>query len=382
MRGLLVLALLAAAPARKDEPLAPWASNRHPSDAPKRHVQDVTEGKADYVVVQGGTMDGENCRSPQGSWDPFEQAWESNRSVRIENVGDGDVVNPWLSNGRNGFRSVDEIVGSAVTKGMSDKEKAFALWWQEIRTRWHWHGDNPELCDPVKDFNVYGHNTCGNDSMILASLWKRAGLKVAPARLVGHCVTQVFYDGGWHLMDGDMHSIYLLRDNETVAGEQDIVRDHDLARRTHTQGILHPDRRSSDEWESSIYVYEGPVNGDRSAAVDTTMNFTLRPGEALTWRWGRLNPAKIHGNMPKNPDRICNGLWEYRPDFTKAAWRKGARWPLSSAGVSLMRGRSTWASTLAAPLPGKCFAQAATPWLSWPRMKAAPRRPTSSGSRP
>jgi len=32
-------------------------------------------------------------------------------------------------------------------------------------------------------------------------------------------------------MDGDMHSIYLLRDNETVAGEQDLVRDHDLIRR-------------------------------------------------------------------------------------------------------------------------------------------------------
>ena len=319
----LVLVLMAAAPA-KDEPLAPWASNRHPSDAPKRHIQDVTEGKADYAVAQGGTMDGENTRSPQGCWDPFEQAWESNRSVRIENTGETDVVNPWLSNGRNGFRTVDEIVASAVTKGMTDKEKAFALWWQEIRTRWHWGGDNNELGDPVKVFNVYGHNTCGNDSMIMASLWKRAGLKIAPARLVGHCVTQVFYDGAWHLMDGDMHSIYLLRDNETVAGEQDIVRDHDLVRRTHTQGLLHPDRRPSDEWESSIYVFEGEVNGDRNSAVDTTMNFTLRPGEALTWRWGHLNPMKFHGVAPKNPDRLCNGLWEYRPDFSKASWRKGA----------------------------------------------------------
>ena len=79
----------------------------------------------------------------------------------------------------------------------------------------------------MKVFNVYGHNTCGNDSICLAGLWRKAGFKVAPARLVGHCVTQVFYDGSWHLLDGDMHSIYLLRDNETIAGEQDLVRDHD-----------------------------------------------------------------------------------------------------------------------------------------------------------
>ena len=63
---------------------------------------------------------------------------------------------------------------------------------------------------------------------------------------MGHCVTQVYFDGRWNLFDGDMHSMYLLRDNQTVAGEQDLVRDHDLVRRTHTQGILNPttgDRR-------------------------------------------------------------------------------------------------------------------------------------------
>ena len=173
----------------------------------------------------------------------------------------------------------------------------------------------------MKVFNVYGYNTCGNDSICLAGLWNKAGFKVAPARLVGHCVTQVFYDGSWHLMDGDMHSIYLLRDNETIAGEQDLVRDHDLIRRTHTQGILQPDRRAADEWESSIYVFEGSVTGDRNSAR-SALNMTLRPGEAIVWRWGHLNPIKYHGpRPPRFPDRICNGLWEYRPDFTRPSWR-------------------------------------------------------------
>jgi hypothetical protein len=105
--------------------LAPWASDRHPSDAPKRHVQEATAGRTEYTIVQEGTMDGRNCRSPQGVWTPFEQTWESNRSVRMENVGDSDVVNPWLSNGRNDFRNIEEIVARAIEPGLSDKEKAF-----------------------------------------------------------------------------------------------------------------------------------------------------------------------------------------------------------------------------------------------------------------
>jgi hypothetical protein len=308
-----------------DEGLAPWGKDRHPTDVPRRHVQEINGGRVDYTVTQAGTMDGRNCRSPQGVWQPFEQTWESNRAVRIENVGETDVVNPWLTNGRNDFRNLDAIVSRAIHKDMSQGEIAMALWWQEVQYRYHYDGDNTELSDPVKVFNVYGHNTCGNDSICLAGLWKKAGLKIAPARVVGHCVTQVFYEGGWHLFDGDMHSMYLLRDNKTVAGELDLVADHDLVRRTHTQGILQQDGRAADEWESSIYVCAGPVNGDRNAETKTSMNMTLRPREALVWRWGHTTPIKFHGSTPKFPDRICNGLWEYRPDFTNAAWRKGAQ---------------------------------------------------------
>ena len=230
---LTLVSLLIETP---DKSLAPWATNHHPTDVPMREIRELTAGRAQYTVVQAGTMDGQNCRSPQGVWEPFQQTWESNRSVLMENVGQTDIVNPWLSNGRNDFRTLNEIVARAVKPGMTDREKAMALWWQELQYRFHFDGDNDELQDPVKVFNIYGYNTCGSDSISLAGQWRNAGLRVAPGRLVGHCVSQVFYDGGWHLMDGDMHSIYLRRDNETVAGEQDLVRDHDLIRRTHTQG--------------------------------------------------------------------------------------------------------------------------------------------------
>lgn len=329
MRALiLLLSAIALAPA-PDQSLAPWRANHHPTDTPKRHVEHVAAGRHAYSIRQGGTMDGTNCRSPVGvgmmDGPAIQQTWESNRSVRLENVGETDVINPWLSNGRNSFRTLGEIVSAAVNPRMTDREKAFALWFQEIQHRYHWGGDNNELGDPVKLFNVYGHNTCGNDSICLAGLWKKAGLKVTPARVVGHCVSQAYFDGRWNLFDGDMHSMYLLRDNRTVACEQDLVRDHDLVKRSHTQGILNPDKRATDEWQASIYVFEGQPEGDRNSATGTTMNMVLRPGEAITWRWGHADPVKYHGdNKPRYPELICNGLWEYRPDFSGDIWKKGA----------------------------------------------------------
>jgi len=309
----------------------PRSTDTHPTDVQRSHVEGITTGLHKYVVVQAGTMDGRNCRLPMGCGiareGAFLQTWESNRSVRMENAGQSDVVNPWLSNGRNNFRNVEEIVSAALLPGMTDAEKAFALWFQEIQYRHHSPGDNNELGDPVKVFNVYGYNTCGNDSICLATLWRKAGLKVAPARALGHCISQAFYDDRWHFYDGDMHSVYLLRDNQTVAGEQDIVRDHDLVKRTHSKGILMPDTWWDGQGMCAMYFYDGEVTGQRGNKVDTTMNMVLRPGEAITWRWGQASPLKHHGalrTMPTYLDVIYNGLWEYRPDFSKEVWRQGA----------------------------------------------------------
>ena len=259
--------------------LMPWAASKHPSDVAKNHVEAIASGTHQYTITLGGTMDGETCRSPMSCGmageGAFEQTWESNRAVKLENIGQTDVVQPWLSNGRNHFRTIKEIAAAAIEPGLSDKEKAMSLWFQEIRNRYHFGGDNGELGDPVKVFNVYGYNTCGNDSICLAGLWHEAGFKrVAPARAMGHCISQAFFDGRWNLLDGDQHVFYLLRDNETIASDRDIARDHDLVKRTHTGG--HPPsprpRRKTNR-RPRIMCLRG-----RSTAIATAG--TIRP-----WPW-------------------------------------------------------------------------------------------------
>lgn len=54
MRTILFLLLLPAAVV--GEELAPWKSNRHKTDTPRRHVQVIDAGRAEYRVVQRGTI--------------------------------------------------------------------------------------------------------------------------------------------------------------------------------------------------------------------------------------------------------------------------------------------------------------------------------------
>ncbi len=314
--------------------LGPWSYKTDPGDAARSHTEEIRSGRQVYTIVQGGTVDGTNSRGPIGTWQNLEQSWESNRSVRMENVGESDVVDPRLSNGRNNFGSIEEILAGVVQTGMTQREKAVALWWFETSHRFHFPLGDDEAKHPVKVLNSYGFNTCGDDSECLAGLWRAAGFRVRPARLIGHCVSQVFYNGGWRVLDSDMQTIYLLRDNYTIASEREVVRDHDLIKRTHTQGIMQPDDRSSDEWEAGIYIYEGDTEATRDAVGTHDMSMVLRPNEALTWRWGHLEPVKYHGTKvaPTEEagwcfpcvDQVCNGLWEYRPDLTGDLWRKGA----------------------------------------------------------
>lgn len=324
----ILSAFLLAAPGA-DTGLEPWASKARPGDAARSHVKVITTGEHKYIVVHGGTMDGTNCRTPMGCGmnreGAIEQTWQSNRAVRMENVGQTDVVDPWLSDGRNSFRNIKEMVAAAVTPGMSDGEKARALWFQQIQHRYHASAGGEDLGDPVKVFNVYGLNPCGKDAMMMGGLWKQVGLKGAPVRLVGHAIAQVQYDGEWHVMDGDLDMIYLLRDNETLASDRQLARDHDLVKRTHTMGLLVDDSRMRDERTAAMFVSEEPIAGSRACKEDTTMQMTLRPGEALVWRWGHLKPAKhMAPNQFLYPDNVCNGLWEYRPDFGGQVWKKGA----------------------------------------------------------
>ncbi len=302
-------------------------------DSRKDHVENVTTSSHAYRLTLGGVMDGTNSRNPIGYSAPI-QWFEPMRSVRIENVGDRDVVNPWITvNGKRHWRTSREIAAEALaTYGdpakMSNAEKARAIWEFERHHRFHATTWDAEVQDPVKMLNVYGYTLCGDEAQVLADLWRLAGLKTRRGFPTGHVVSEAWYDGAWHLLDSDEHVVCLLRDNETIASEEEVVRDHDLVKRTHTYGILSQDSRKTDEFSASLYAYDGKREGEHGSHVGHTMNFTLRPGEALEWRWD--HKGKEHNAERGLKDwsetaiaRLRNGVWSYKPDLRSPAAPRG-----------------------------------------------------------
>ena len=303
----------------------------------KTHAALAKSNRCEYAIEMGGTMDGVNTRSPIG-YAVWSQKFEPNVSVRMENVGDVDVVNPWVFvNGKRHWRTVEDIVAEATAGRKTDKERAIGIWQFEIGHRFHWTTGDAEDNDPVKVFNVYGYTLCGNDAHVISDLWRTAGFKVRRGFPQGHCTAEVFYNGRYHHLDGDENIICLLRDNETIASEADIVRDHDLMKRTHTYGILASDHRKTDEFSASLCVYEGHRQGEHRSHIGHTMHFTLRPGEALEWRWDNI--GKLHTSWKGYKvgrhvmDRICNGRMSYTPKLPEISKQNGTVWKVHSPYV-------------------------------------------------
>lgn len=135
---------------------------------PKFHVEELTTQNHGYTVTIGGKIDGEMTRDPIGYW-AYDQYWEPNLFVRLENVGATPIVNPWLCRAdRPDTRTLKSIVDYVVKPGMSDSEKARALWEFEIKHRFHATTDDDEVKDVVKVYNCYGYTLCYDESLIMS----------------------------------------------------------------------------------------------------------------------------------------------------------------------------------------------------------------------
>ncbi len=292
------------------------ASAQEQSGQEQQHTETITAAQHEYVIELGGTMDGPSTRDPIG-YQAWNQAYEPMRFIRLENVGDSPVVNPWLfTNDRGHWRTVQELVDRVTGPYEDEVEKALALWWFETQHRFHATTGDAENNDPVKVWNIYGHTLCGNDAHVLADCWRTAGFTTRHPRVQGHSISEVFANGAWRLLDGDENIITLGRDNETYGAHADILRDHDLLKRTHCYGILRADSRQIDEFSASLYAHEQQPSPDRDlrSHIGHEMKFTLRPGEALVWSWEKR--GKMHGKDSRVPEHSANGWWEFEPRLT------------------------------------------------------------------
>ena len=301
-----------------------------PDVTPREQCQRL-DATGDYTITVTGGADGESMRDPVG-YGNYGQVWESNRWVRLRNVGDEEIANPWITvGGRPSWRSVEDLLAGILDDTMDDAARARTIWEFARRHRYHFTTADDEVKDTVKMLNVYGYTLCWDEAYTVSNLWQAADLRIRRGLPHGHCTTEVFFDGKYHLLDSDEHLLVLERDNETIAGEAELSRDHDLMKRSHAYGVLSNESRAGSESAAALFCHTGPRTGSRPCIGGHRMDLTLRPGEALVWSWDERGRWHGYGDAPP---RYCNGRLEWAPPLDDGF----GRWTEDAAGVTAADG--------------------------------------------
>ena len=183
------------------------------------------------------------------------------------------------------------IVKSVIHDGMSDQQKAYALW------RFFIQRDMHKEIAPMQDYGnaaelmtTTAYALCGDWGRHFAALATDARLTASHVDLAGHVVCGIQYWGGWHTYDADMWALYT-KSNGVVASPADIK---DLKDEKGNFILRNGPPVKSYPW------YEGPDSVEGTAAMYSAASVKepykqhewrwkydlhLRPGMEISWSW-------------------------------------------------------------------------------------------------
>jgi len=259
------------------------------------------------------------------------------------------------------FSSLRALFASQRLAGKQGQELAVAIWELIVDEHEGLYHSCPPLerltdhfvWDPVKLFNAFGWSICGLTANLMAVLYKAAGFADARvANLKGHEATEVFYDGGWHFLDGDLQAYHRRHPPhaDEIASYAECVADPTLVSRQQNPSSPYylPDRPP----DAMAKLYEVEPSHDLAFAEHAhTMDFVLRPGESLErstfgegkWIWfSNYTDFKARwptewrddGPWERFPPhrRFGNGRWVYEPNL-KAGFRDFELGALATDGI-------------------------------------------------
>ncbi|MBM4032090.1 MAG: hypothetical protein FJ291_09930 [Planctomycetes bacterium] len=283
--------------------------------------------------------------------------------------------------------SLDAWRKSFIKEGMSDREKALAVWRSVVMFQ---HQDIPpseflqlenNVLDAIKMFNVYGYSMCGNAASHVQSLARAAGLQARGWTINAHVVPEVFWDGKWHLLDASLINYFPKPDGDLASVEEIMSAikewyeknpgfkgDDAKLRKFHAEGGWTGWKRGpallancplydatgwlpakTHGWYATMQEYDGSTffAYECGYSVGYQVNVQLRPGERLTRNWGhkglhvnqgggggdpgclKMKPgANFMVYTPKFGDlangRVGNGTLEYDVPLDAASLRASA----------------------------------------------------------
>jgi len=228
--------------------------------------------------------------------------------------------------------SLDAWKKSVIKDGMSDAQKAMAIWQTVFKFQ---HQDAPPVeflqnenivQDAIKIFNVYGYSFCGVATADVEALARHVGLKARGWTISRHVVPDVWWDDSWHLLDASLICYFPKADGKPASVEEIIggvsewlaknpelkgsdakLRDYQFKGPGWKKGpeILEKCPTYSPDgwlpafthgWYSTMQEYDGSTKFlfEPGYSVGYQVNIQLRKGERLTRNWSNRG---LHVNM-------------------------------------------------------------------------------------
>lgn len=270
---------------------------------------------------------------------------------------------------------------SFIKDGMSDEEKALAVWNSVVKFRQQSSPPNEyiqgNVHDPIKTFNVYGYGMCCCASSNIEALSRYIGLKAQGRGINRHSVPEVFWDNSWHLLDASLIT-YFPKPDKKIASVDEIIAsinawfeknpgfkgdDKKLMAFMRAQGWKKGPEvlancpyygengwlpAATHGWYSTLSEYDGSNKFEYEYGYSQgyQVNVQLREGERLTRNWFNkgLHVNQLEGDdgAPINskigegdmgyavkfgdiaPGRIGNGTLEYTVPLASGAFRDSA----------------------------------------------------------
>lgn len=221
---------------------------------------------------------------------------------------------------------------SFIKPGMTDREKALAVWRSVVMFR---HQDIPpneyldtdeHPHDPIEDFNVYGYGQCCCASANVEALARYIGMDARGWGITGHSVPEIQIGGRWCMFDASLIN-YFQKPDGSIAGVEEIgasigdwfdahpdLKDNEDKLRQFMPrdgwkngphivagGTGYDDNgwlpAATHGWYNTLSEFGHPKNNflyDYGCAPGYEVNIQLRPGETITRNWSNKG---LHVNM-------------------------------------------------------------------------------------
>jgi hypothetical protein len=247
---------------------------------------------------------------------------------------------------------LESYVKSIVKPGMTQKERAIALWRANCQQMYHWNnpveypliepGQFLDVTDPIRLMNVYGYTLCFCSAAGMEAVWREAGLEGREFGLPGHVSNEVWFNGAYHYLDMEFKG-YLTRSDGVIASARECgLKPAEIVVSSRIPPDFFPLTRYPFRSYLSRMVFAGLLDDGPSwyashrAQSGHVMHVSLRPGDCYYRAWDnvgkfvndyrrwvepgkfgttdcRYGPRELDG-----PRSFGNGVMIYEPDLTNA----------------------------------------------------------------